>query len=284
MLRRFLPKFLTQAFRDAIYRIAGRTYYESHAGSASYCIPAAARVREPAAEAALPVPPREMWLGYGSTEEEYLASGARDTAIMLAILKKSGFTIEPGQKVLEFGCCTGRMIRHLVEACPNVELWGVDLHSEYVQWCRQNLSPEIHFLLSTAIPHLPFPDEMFDFIFCGSVFTHIEEFEGTWLAELARIIRPGGCLYFTIHDDHSVKLLETSHRNIALAERMRSDPVYDAHCSDFSLLAVGRKDLTQVFHHPEYLKSLLPPMLKWESLTQEAYGFQSAILVRKVVR
>jgi ubiquinone/menaquinone biosynthesis C-methylase UbiE len=282
MLRRFIPSFLTRAFRDSVYRLVGRPYYASHPGETSYCIRSSVRVRDQAPRSDLPVPPPELWLGYGSTSTEYIESGARDVSTMLDILKQGEFTIERGQKILEFGCCTGRMIRHLVDTDAGVELWGVDLHSEYVQWSRQNLSPEIHFVLSTALPHLPFQDEMFDLIFCGSVFTHIEEFDGSWLMELARIIRPGGCLYFTIHDDHSAALLATKLKDTPFAQRMHSDPVYVEHSEDFSLIAVGRKDLTQVFHHPDYLKALLPPMLKWVSLTHEAYGLQSAVVLQKV--
>ena len=144
---------------------------------------------------------------------------------MLKILQQADFEVKPGQKVLEFGCCTGRMTRHLAESRRGVEQWSVDLHAEYIQWSRQNLSPEIHFALNTAIPHRPFPDGMFDLIFCGSVFTQIDEFDGTWLVELTRIIRPGGFLYFTIHDDHTAVLLATSLKDSPFAVRMYSDPV-----------------------------------------------------------
>lgn len=282
MLRRFIPRFLAQAFRDSIDRIAGRTYYQSYPGATSYCIHSSIRVRSLNSSIGLPIPPPDLRLGVNNPDE-YLRSGANDIAAMLAILQASDFAIHRGQKILEFGCCTGRMIRHLAEPAHGLQLWGVDLHADYIQWCRQNLTPEIHFAVSTAIPHLPFPDEMFDLIFCGSVFTHIEDFDGTWLLELSRILRPGGFLYFTIHDEHSVQLLNTSLRDSPFAARMLSDPVYQANSGDFSLIAVGRKDLTQVFYHSEYFKAVLPPMLEWISLTHEAYGLQSAVLVKKLL-
>jgi ubiquinone/menaquinone biosynthesis C-methylase UbiE len=282
MLRRFIPQSLAQGFRDAVYRIAGRMYFESHPGESSYCVPGQVRSRNLAQASELPVPPQSMWLGYGNTVKEYLQSGSRDVSTMLQILKQAAFQVQPGQKILEFGCCTGRMIRHLVNSCSDLQLWGADLHAGYIQWDRQNLSPDIHFALCTAIPHLPFPDQMFDLIFCGSVFTHIDEFDGSWLLELARIIRPGGFLYFTIHDEHTAMLLKTSLRDSSFATRMNADPVYEANCDDFSLICVGRKDQAQVFHHSEYLQALLPPMLQWESLTHEAYGLQSGVLLKKV--
>ena len=57
-------------------------------------------------------------------------------------------------------------------------------------------------------PHLPFEDRSFGLVYCGSLFTHIDDLAEAWLAELHRVLRPGGRLYFSIHDQHSVRILE----------------------------------------------------------------------------
>ncbi len=279
---RFIPEALKSAYRNSIHRIAGRMFLPSHGGDNSYTIPGDIPCRKGIAASAMPVPPPEMWLGYGKDEEEYLASGARDVATMQTILQQDEFDLQPEHRVLEFGCCTGRMIRHLIDDQPYPELWGVDFHGEYIQWCRQNLSPKVHVALTTSHPHLPFPDQMFDLIFCGSVFTHIEDLDSTWLLELARILKPGGRLYFTIHDDHTVSLVDGDLRESAFGRQMWADSEFATNHRNFSQIVVGRKDLTQVFHHPEYLRVSLPPMLEWRSLTHEAYGIQSGVLLRKV--
>src|SRR5207249_9450596 len=47
------------------------------------------RARRPAG-AELPVPPRDLWLRYGKTPEEYLAGGRRDVESMRLLLSEAG--------------------------------------------------------------------------------------------------------------------------------------------------------------------------------------------------
>src|SRR5215831_20326160 len=44
----------------------------------------------------LPVPPRNLWLGYGSTLDGYLASGKEDLEALLAVFRSSGFELHDG--------------------------------------------------------------------------------------------------------------------------------------------------------------------------------------------
>jgi SAM-dependent methyltransferase len=44
-------------------------------------------------------------------------------------------------------------------------------------------------------------DRFFDLVYAFSVFTHIDEWETAWLAELRRVLKPGGVAYLTIHSD-----------------------------------------------------------------------------------
>jgi hypothetical protein len=56
-----------------------------------------------------PVPPVELWEGYGQTPEEYLASGREHMDNLLAILRGAGESPEATGRVLEVGCAAGRM-------------------------------------------------------------------------------------------------------------------------------------------------------------------------------
>jgi len=42
-------------------------------------------------------------------------------------------------------------------------------------WCQQRMSPLFKFATTTSFPHLPFEDGYFDFVYAGSVFTHITD-------------------------------------------------------------------------------------------------------------
>ena len=56
------------------------------------------------------------------------------------------------------------------------------------------------FVVLTALLHSRYGDETFDLIYAISVFTHLtEELGRAWIAELRRLLRPGGLLMFTVH-------------------------------------------------------------------------------------
>jgi ubiquinone/menaquinone biosynthesis C-methylase UbiE len=124
---------------------------------------------------------------------------------MKHILSQSGFLIQPSHRILDFGCGAGRMIRWLGDSVEGCEVWGVDIQSEHIMWCQQHLSPPFKFATVTTAPHLPFEDRYFDLIYCGSVFSHIDDLADACLLELKRILQPGGRLYITVHEKHSLQ-------------------------------------------------------------------------------
>ena len=279
-LRKFLPAFIKRPLAAHIRAVAadtGRSYFPSHPGENVYCI----KPNVPGGEG-LPIPPEELWVGYGPDVESYLSEGKNDVAEMVRILEESGVPFKDTNRVLEFGCAAGRMLRHVPEFAPKAELWGVDISAAHIQWCVNNLTPAMHFATTTTIPHLPFEDRYFDFVFGGSVFTHIEDTQQAWLLELGRVLRSLGRLFITIHDEHTVRLLATSSRDHWLAKEMREQFVYTSHKDDFNMIVVGRGTACQVFYNSRYLKTIMPPSLRWVSHSPAAYGYQSAVLLEKV--
>jgi len=281
ILRSVIPRLAKQAINNHIRTIVNPDgpYQRSRPRENAYCF------TETGAEGqGLPVPPRELWVGYADDAAGYLASGEKDVAIMARIVEESGMSLTDAKRVLELGCAAGRMIRHIPKLAPAAELWGVDINAEYVQWCVNHLTramPNMQFATVTTIPHLPFEDRYFDVIFCGSVFTHIEDTHRTWLLELARVLRPGGKLFITIHDEHTVELLETSHDGTRLAQVAREQVVYTSNKDKFGMIVIGRGAASQVFYRSSYFRSILPPCLRWVSHTPQAYFFQSAVLAEK---
>src|SRR5215510_255837 len=208
-------------------------------GKNSYALPKVRRSSsDPAAE--LPVPPPELWLGYGRSTEEYLAFGRTNVRVMLDLLQTSGASLESGTRVLDFGCAAGRMIRWLAEFSGRCEVWGSDISAEHIVWCTQHLDPPFHFLVNTLLPHLPFEDRYFDVVYAGSVFTHIDDLAKTWLVELRRVLRARGKLYVTIHDRHSIHLLADQWRMVPFADFLHQSDDYAqfAH-TDFSMFTIG---------------------------------------------
>jgi ubiquinone/menaquinone biosynthesis C-methylase UbiE len=231
----------------------------------------------------LPIPPRDLWYGYGSNKEEYLASGQAPVSKMLDALKKSEFSLGDGYRVLDFGCSAGRLIRHLVQFSDKSEIWGVDVSARHIDWAKQYLSPPFHFATTTTIPHLPFEDRSFDLIYCGSIFTHIDYLAEAWLCELRRILSPRGRLYITIHDEHTMAILdERPWRDVAWVKHVRSQEIYQRSRNDLGMLVIGRDIHCNVFYSTEYFQKVLSSVgFRVLSITEEAYLHQTAVLVER---
>jgi SAM-dependent methyltransferase len=165
---------------------------------------------EPTAKAAdgFPAPPPELWATYCTSEESFLASGREDCETMAKALAASGASLEDAGRILDLGCAAGRMTRHIPAMAPGAQVWGTDIWASAILWCQDNLNPPSHFAVTTMFPHLPFEDQSFGLVYCGSLFTHIDDLAEAWFAELYRVLRPGGRLYFSINDRNAVRVFE----------------------------------------------------------------------------
>lgn len=224
--------------------------------------------------APLPIPPPELWLGY-----HYPAHGKMHVDRMLEIAGQSGFAFRPGDRILDFGCGAGRMIRHLQPLAETCEIWGTDISATHILWCKRNLSPPFRFATTTKVPHLPFEDRSFRFIYCGSVFTHIDDMADAWLLELRRILEPDGRLYVTIHDNHTLALLESG--QAGWLDSIRKTRAYRQAKDSFDMFTVGRDDTSQVFYDQAYFRRMAGSAFEVLSVTPEAYFYQTALLLKR---
>lgn len=248
----------------------------------------------------LPIPPRPHWIGYGNDfgdkgAEWYISKGKSNTDQMMDIVAAGGFSPAQGGRILELGCAAGRMIRHLKRFTSSCEIWGVDISAWLVNWCNVNLSPPFHFATTTTIPHLPFADDYFDLIYTGSVFTHIDDLADAWLLEIRRLLKPNGLAYITIHDRHTIDLVNAGYHydptgyfankdriETELRNAVNSNPVYQKQKNDFGMLVIDRNSNLNVFYNVEFFKKMVENCLyKIVSITEEAYSYQTAVLLKK---
>lgn len=102
-------------------------------------------------------------------------------------------------RMLDWGCGSGRLSRLFLATRPGPEVFGCDIDAESVEWCRQNLAGG-QFHHTGLLPPLPFPDRFFPLAIAYSVFTHLNrETQLAWLAEMGRVLAPGGILLATVH-------------------------------------------------------------------------------------
>ena len=159
-------------------------------------------------DASLPVPPKEFWHWYATEEADYLEVGRIQAGKYKAAARDHGFAFTPGRRILDFGCSGGRVTRWFAEeAAAGLEVWGCDIDAAAIEWCQKNLMPPFRFFANTTAPHLPVRDGHFDFIFAGSVFTHIKDMSTAWGLELARCLAPDGLAILTITSERSLPAL-----------------------------------------------------------------------------
>jgi SAM-dependent methyltransferase len=109
-----------------------------------------------------------------------------------------GHPLKPESKVLDFGCGWGRVQRIFWHEVDAQNLHGVDVDFSAVAVCR-NLGVPGTFQTIDPLGKLPFADQTFDLIYGVSVFTHLSlKSADHWMAELNRVMRPGGVLAITV--------------------------------------------------------------------------------------
>jgi SAM-dependent methyltransferase len=96
-----------------------------------------------------------------------------------------------GKRVLDFGCGPGRTLSELLPRAEGAELVGCDIHEPSIAWGRAHL-PQCRFILNGEHPPLDLDSASFDLVYAVSVFTHLTDQWSAWLAELHRLLAPGG--------------------------------------------------------------------------------------------
>ena len=256
-------------------------YFPFKPGAETYVIPAAGETYE-CDEHGLPVPPKDYWLGYGKDLEEHLSDAKYDYEMMMKILQKENFSFQDGYKILDFGCAAGRMLRWLKPFAEKCEIWGTDINAELILWDKKYLKPPFNFATTTTIPHLPFRDGYFNFIYSGSVFTHIDDLSDAWLLELRRVLFKDGLLFITLHDYNTVSELRDNplYKGLWLKKEMEQDKVYQENEGKFTMLVKGRGPASQIFYDTKYFCDSIKTIFDTVSVTLNAYGHQTGVLLR----
>ena len=100
------------------------------------------------------------------------------------------------KRVLDFGCGPGRTLSEFSREADAAEFHGCDIHAESIEWARANL-PQFDFFINREEPPLDIPSSSFDLVYGVSVFTHLTENWSGWLAEVHRVLKPGGVAIFS---------------------------------------------------------------------------------------
>jgi SAM-dependent methyltransferase len=136
-----------------------------------------------------------------------VASSIETADLVLGALARAGFTLDPGARALDFGSSSGRVARVLAAVRPDVAWLGCDPNRAAIAWAAANL-PVAEFFANEQEPPLPLASGTLDAAFGISIWSHFDEVAGLrWLAEMHRVLRPGGLLVMTAAGLRNVAVL-----------------------------------------------------------------------------
>ncbi len=148
----------------------------------------------------MPLPPPFLVYKVSSKFDlrRHLESGPQSIELIEKAIAPAGLSLEQFTSILDWGCGCGRVVRHLAKRF-DAEVHGCDYNPQLIRWCQKAL-PCAEFKVCGLAPPLPYPDQSFDFLYAISVLTHIPvDLQIPWLAELRRVLKPGGHALVSVH-------------------------------------------------------------------------------------
>ena len=157
------------------------------------------------------------------SREEFFATGKNEIDVVLACVAEVGIAVDVSSAALDFGCGVGRLTRALAAYFP--ECWGVDISPTMItlaQQFNQDL-PQCRFLLNEQDQLQSLQDNYFGFIYTSIVLQHIAApFNQKYIAELLRVLKPGGTLVFQMPDSLRSSVVRKLRIKLALRSRLKS--------------------------------------------------------------
>jgi SAM-dependent methyltransferase len=157
----------------------------------------------------------------------YFRTGQSVADSMLQVIRWRFGTPDKVGRLLDFASGYGRVTRFLLREIPADRLWVSDIYEGGVRFQEERLG--VHGLVSTILPEDFTCETDFDVILVTSLFTHLpeERFVG-WLRTLTGLLRPGGMLLFSVHDQ---AVLEPVHGQMP-AEGILFKPISESRSLD----------------------------------------------------
>jgi SAM-dependent methyltransferase len=223
---------------------------------------------------------------------DWWVSGLRDYLCVKRALANHGVPLQRGASVFELGCASGRVLRHFACQEDGLTVWGADIQLRHIEWIRIFLPRHIRVFQNTVLPHLPLESNSQQLVYAFSVFTHVDDFDLAWLAELRRILRPGGIAYLTVHSERTWRNMNPEWALWKGLMRQRENiPDYNISAELFQgpmplpktvfWWSSGQTYNTQVFHSDEYIRSAWGRFLPVKEVIAAGYDYQDVVILQK---
>lgn len=144
-------------------------------------------------------PPPLWWMHdmYRHTSfARYWRTGKETAEGVAALIDK--YVDKPRPRVADWGCGLARIVRHLP---ARYDRYGFDYNANAIAWDTEHIDG-VAFAQNALRPPLPADDAAFDAVYALSVFTHLSERgHEEWIAEIERVLAPGGVFLGAFHMD-----------------------------------------------------------------------------------
>jgi SAM-dependent methyltransferase len=198
------------------------------------------------------------------------AGGIYEADMLVDALASVGVQMQELKSGLDIGCSSGRVVRVLAAAYPEIEWHACDPNERAIAWASENL-PGIDFFVNGDAPPLPLADGSLDLAYAISIWSHFAPELGLrWFEEMRRVIRPGGFLICTTHGSSSVdfyatRSLRTPEQSQEIAEALyREGSWYAPEFGEEGDWGVVNPDWGTAFLSPEWMLTQLCP--RWRVL------------------
>ncbi len=165
-----------------------------------------------------PIARIERVSGKGATAYNYHNNGATDFIRFSQFAAAHGVEVASTKcRILDWGSGCARLTRHLL-GLPGAHgrVVGIDIDSDNIGWSQEHFGAD-HFRTVPLMPPTSFENGSFDLIIANSVLSHLtSDVMEQWLAEVARLLSPGGLALLSYHGDFS--LAAVCSRSQTLAE------------------------------------------------------------------
>ena len=91
-------------------------------------------------------------------------------------------------RILDIGCATGRVLRHVSRLAPDARLFGLDLSPRMAKAAGKTMNRKIESIVGD-IRNLPFRDEAFNFVYSLEVIEHLPDKPSSVLLALGEMVR-----------------------------------------------------------------------------------------------
>ena len=142
--------------------------------------------------------------GLADAFTSYLQVGLSGRNVIQKLAERKFGSLGELDGLLDFASGYGRLTRFLTLDMPADRIWVSDVKEQAVAF--QTAQFGVHGILSSYEPEAFRPPRTFDFVFVGSLFSHLpEDLFTRWLRSLYGVLSERGVLAFSVHD---VGLLE----------------------------------------------------------------------------